>query len=83
MAKKLNTVQVNMQFNTDTHKAKQQMQDLQNSLTRLLNSPTQINIDASKIREATIATTETAFIRSVCTATGTWECTRKKANKKL
>ena len=58
MAKKLNTVQVNMQFNTDTNKAKQQMQDLQNSLTKLLNSPTQINIDASKIREATIATTE-------------------------
>ena len=58
MAKKLNTVQVNMQFNTDTNKAKQQMQELQNSLTKLLNSSTQINIDASKIREATIATTE-------------------------
>ena len=58
MAKKLNTVSVNMQFNADTKQAKKQVEDLQNSLTRLISSPMQINVDPSKIREATIATAE-------------------------
>ena len=58
MAKKLNTVQVNMQFNADTKQAKRQVEDLQYSLTKLISSPMQINVDPSKIREATIATAE-------------------------
>ena len=60
MAKKLNTVNVNMQFNADTEKAKRQVQDLQSSLNRLIMTSTDIklDIDESKVRQAIAATAE-------------------------
>lgn len=40
MAKQLNQVNVNLAFNADTSRAKAQLQDLQNQLTKIINTPT-------------------------------------------
>lgn len=58
MAKKLNTISVNMRFNTDTKQAKKQVEDLQNSLNKLISSTAQIHVDSSDIRTAINATAE-------------------------
>ena len=57
MAKQLN---VNLAFNADTSKAKQQIQDLQNQLSAIINMPTAgLGADiATKINQASRAAAE-------------------------
>lgn len=60
MAKQLNQVNVNLAFNADTSKAKQQIQDLQNQLSAIINMPaTGLGTDmATKINQASRAAAE-------------------------
>lgn len=56
MAKQLNQV-VNLSFTADTSKAKMQLQDLQNQLTKLINNPTSASSlgITKEIQEASVA----------------------------
>lgn len=60
MAKQLNQVNVNLAFNADTSKAKQQIQDLQNQLSSIINMSTAgLGADmATKINQASRAAAE-------------------------
>ena len=60
MAKQLNQINVNLAFNADTSKAKQQIQDLQNQLSAIINMPaTGLGADmAAKINQASRAAAE-------------------------
>lgn len=60
MAKKLNsTIGVNLAFTADTDRAKRQLQDLQNQLSKIISQPMQLQINdaniTQKLREASLA----------------------------